>query len=123
MCGRSPELFLGSKKKKKAWETLGRIVSKAFGDGAAAEKGGKVKSLMFTEEKKVSGKSDGEVKPIRGMVLRESPGRGRSPSQTSGRAHSGLSPCDPASRAVAPAQPSEGRLLVRPLTVCVRESH
>lgn len=39
---------------------------------------------MFTEKKKVSGKSDGEVKPIRGMALCGPLGRGRSPSQTSG---------------------------------------
>lgn len=84
MCGRSPELFLGSKKKKSLGDVR-KDCFKAFGGGAAAEKGqGKEKLRCLRRKKKVSGKSDGEVKPIRGMVLRGPLGRGRSPSQTSG---------------------------------------
>ena len=116
MCGRSPELFLGSKKKKrKEKESLGDVRKdrfKAFGGGVAAKKGqGKEKAPMFTEKKKVSGKSDGEVKPIRGMALCGPLGRaGRPHRPRGGESHSVSHPATLHPAAQAPAQPSKGPL-------------
>ena len=120
---RSPELFLGSKKKKKKKKTLGDVRKdrfKAFGGGAAAKKGqGKEKAPMFTEKKKVSGKSDGEVKPIRGMVLCGPLGRGRSPSQTSGEKATRSLTLRPRIPPPPWPQPSPGKAPSGPLSVCL----
>ena len=120
MCGRSPELFLGSKKNRKEKKSLGDVRKdrfKAFGGGTAAKKGqGKEKAPMFTEKKKVSGKSDGEVKPIRGMALCGPLGRAGRPHRPRGRKPLGLSPCDPASRRPGPSAALERPPPVRSLS-------
>ena len=64
---RSPELFLGSKKKKKAWETLGRIVSKPSGEAQQPKKGrGKKKLRCLQRKKKSVEKVTGRSSPFEG---------------------------------------------------------
>lgn len=73
---------------------------------------------MFTEKKKVSGKSDGEVKPIRGMVLCGPLGRGQSPSQTSGEKATRSLTLPPRIPPPWP-QPSPRKAPSGPLSVCL----
>lgn len=119
MCGRSPELFLGSKKKKKAWETLGRIVSKPSGEAQQPKKGREKKSSdVYGGKKKSVEKVTGRSSPFEGWFCAVPWGGAGRPHRPRGRKTLGLSPCDPASRRCGPS-PALGRPPLGPPSDCL----
>lgn len=119
MCGRSPELFLGSKKKKKSLGDVSKDRFKAFGGGAAAEKGqGKEKLRCLRRKKKSVEKVTGRSSPFEGWFCAVPWGGAGRPHRPRGRKTLGLSPCDPASRRCGPS-PALGRPPLGPPSDCL----
>ena len=98
-------------KKKKAWETLGRIVSKPSGEAQQPKKGrGKKKLRCLQRKKKLVEKVTGRSSPFEGWLCAVPWGGPVALTDLGGESHSVSHPATLHPAAQAPAQPSKGPL-------------